>query len=163
MKGGIEMGSNTCGLILALVFAGAGLFALVRGFIDFRTSKASRDWPPVEGQVNVATVEMKTESDEDGTTTSYSPRVVYTYAIAGQQYTSDQVVVGARRWHSSQARAEAKLAYQTGQQVTVYYNPNKPAQAVLEAGATRGARGMLAIGIVFTIAGIAFVILIATS
>jgi hypothetical protein len=154
---------NTCGLILALVFAGAGLFALVRGFIDFRTGKASRDWPSVEGQVTIATVEMKTESDDDGTTTKYSPRVVYTYAIAGQQYTSDQVVPGARLWHTSRARAEAKLAYQTGQQVTVYYNPNKPDQAVLEAGATRGAWGMLAIGVVITIAGIAIAILIATS
>jgi hypothetical protein len=162
MKGDIEMG-NTCGLIFGLVFAGAGLFALVRGFIDFRTSKASRDWPSVEGQVNVATVEVKVESDEDGTTTSYSPRVVYTYSVAGQQYTSDQVVVGARRWHISQARAEAKLAYRSGQRVAVYYNPDKPAQAVLEAGATRGAWGMLAIGIVFTIAGIAIVIFIATS
>jgi hypothetical protein len=155
--------NNACGLIFALVFAGAGLFALVRGFIDFRTSKASRDWPSVEGQVTMATVEMKTDSDEDGTTTKYSPRVVYTYAIVGQQYTSDQVVPGARLWHTSRTRAEAKLAYQTGQQVTVYYNPNKPDQAVLEAGATRGAWGMLAIGIVITIAGIAFVILIATS
>ncbi|MBN1976502.1 MAG: DUF3592 domain-containing protein [Anaerolineae bacterium] len=154
---------NTCGLIFALVFAGAGVFALVRGFIDFRTSKASRDWPSVEGQVKVAAVERKVESDEDGTTTSYSPRVVYTYAISGQQYMSDQVIVGARRWHSSQARAEAKLAYQTGQQVTVYYNPNKPDQAVLEAGATRGAWGMLAIGIVFTIAGVAIAIFIVTS
>jgi hypothetical protein len=102
---------------------------------------------------------MKVESDEDGTTTSYSPRVVYTYSIAGQQYTSDQVVVGARRWHPSRARAEAKLAYQTGQQVTVYYNPNKPDQAVLEAGATRGAWGMLAIGIVFTILGATVVVI----
>jgi hypothetical protein len=154
---------NSCGLIFALVFAGIGLFALVRGFIDFRTSKASRDWPSVEGQVTIATVEMKTESDEDGTTTKYSPRVVYTYAIAGQQYTSDQVVPGARLWHTSQARAKAKLAYQTGQQVTVYYNPNKPAQAVLEAGATRGAWGMLVIGIVFTILGAVILVINVTN
>jgi len=81
------------------------LFLLIRGFIDFRTSKASRDWPSVEGQVTLATVEIKTEHDEDGTTTKYSPRVVYTYSISGQQYTSDQVIVGARHWHTSQARA----------------------------------------------------------
>ena len=144
---------NIGGLIFGLIFLGVGLFALIRGFIDFRTSKASREWPSVEGQINTATVEMKTEHDEDGTTTSYSPRVVYTYAVSGQQYTSNQVVFGARQWHPSRARAEAKLAYRSGQQVTVHYNPAKPAQAVLEAGATRGAWGMLAIGIVFTIAG----------
>ncbi|MFL7795005.1 MAG: DUF3592 domain-containing protein [Anaerolineae bacterium] len=141
------------GIVFGLIFAGIGLFMLIRGFIDFRTSKASKEWPSVEGQVVVATVEMKVDQDEDGSTTNYSPRVVYNYSISGQQYTSDQVVIGARRWHTSQARAEVKLAYRSGQQVTVYYNPEKPAQAVLEAGVTRGAWGTLAIGIVFTIVG----------
>ena len=47
------------GIIFGLLFTGIGLFLLVRGFIDFRTSKASRNWPSVEGQVVVATVEMK--------------------------------------------------------------------------------------------------------
>lgn len=141
------------GIVFGLLFTGIGLFMLVRGFIDFRTSKASRDWPSVTGQVVVATVEMKVDSDADGTSTTYSPQVVYTYSVLGQQYTSDQVVIGAKRQYASRARAEAKLAYQPGQQVTVYYNPDKPAQAVLEVGATRGAWGTLAIGIVFTILG----------
>jgi hypothetical protein len=151
------------GIIFGLLFTGIGLFLLVRGFIDFRTSKASRDWPSAGGQVTIATVETKVEHDEDGTTTKYSPRVVYTYSVSGQQYTSDQVVVGARRWHTSQARAEAKLAYRSGQRVTVYYNPDKPAQAVLEAGATRGAWGTLLIGIVFAILGVIVLVINATN
>jgi hypothetical protein len=141
------------GIIFGLIFTGAGLFMLVRGLIEFRTSRASSDWPSVEGQVVAAMVETKVDHDEDGTTTSYSPRITYTYSVSGQQYASDQVVIGARRHYPSQARAEAKLAYQPGQQVTVYYNPDKPSQAVLEVGATRGAWGTLLIGIVFTILG----------
>jgi len=31
------------GTIFGLIFLGAGLFALIRGLIDFRTSEASRD------------------------------------------------------------------------------------------------------------------------
>jgi hypothetical protein len=160
MRGGTEM-NNTCGLTFGLIFLGVGLFALIRSFIAFRTSKASRDWPSVKGQVVVATVERKVDHDEDGSTTKYSPRVIYNYSVSGQQLTSDRVVVGARLWHTSRARAEAKLAYQTGQRVTVYYNPDKPAQAVLETGATRGAWGLLAIGVVFTIAGI-FIVVVTT-
>jgi hypothetical protein len=141
------------GIVFGLIFTGAGLFMLIRGLIEFRTSKASRDWPSVEGQVVAAMVETKVDHDEDGTTTSYSPRVTYTYSVSGQRYASDQVVIGARRHYPSRARAEAKLAYRSGQQVTVYCNPDNPAKAVLEAGATRGAWGSLLIGIVFTVLG----------
>jgi hypothetical protein len=151
------------GIVFGLLFTGIGLFLLVRGFIEFRTSKASRDWPSVEGQVIGAMVETKIDRDEDGTSTRYSPRITYTYSVSGQQYTSDQVVIGARRWHTSRARAEAKLAYQPGQQVTVHYNPDKPVQAVLEVGATRGAWGTLAIGIVFTILGAIVLVINATN
>jgi hypothetical protein len=151
------------GALFGLIFAGIGLFLIIRGFLDLRTSRASGDWPSVEGQVTIATIDRKTEHDEDETTIKYSPRVVYTYSVSGQAYTSDQVIVGGRHWHTSRARAEAKLAYQSGQRVTVYYNPSRPDQAVLEAGATRGAWGTLAIGAVFTIVGIAIVIISTTS
>lgn len=151
------------GTIFGLIFGVAGLFLLILGFNQFRTSKASRDWPSIEGQVSIATVEMKTESGDSGISKKYSPRVVYNYSISGQQYTSDQVVIGARAWYTSQIKAGTKLTYQSGQQVTVYYNPDNPAQAVLKAGATRGAWGTLAIGIIFTILGTVILILNVTN
>jgi hypothetical protein len=150
------------GTIFGLLFTGIGLFLLVRGFIEFRTTKASRDWPSVEGQIAGAMVETKIDSDEDGSSTRYSPRIIYTYSVSGQQYTSDQVAIGARRWHTSRAKAEARLVYQSGQQATVYYNPDNPAKAVLEAGATRGVWGTLIAGIVFTVLG-AIVLVSATN
>lgn len=142
--------------LFGLLFTGIGLFMFVRAFIQFRTGKASTNWPSVEGQVVVATVEMRVDSDEDGTCTRYSPRIVYTYSVFGQQYTSDQVAVGTRRWYSSRAKVEAQLVYESGQQLTVCYNPDNPAQAVLEAGATRGVWGTLIMAIGFTFFGVAF-------
>jgi hypothetical protein len=149
MKGGTEMG-----IIFGLLFTGVGLYVLIRGFTEFRTSKASRDWPSVEGQVTVAMVGTKVgHSSSQGRSRKYSPQVAYTYSILGQQYTSNQVIIGARQWYASRAKAEALLTYQPGQQVTVYYNPDNPAQAILEVGATRGTWGTLTIGAVFTILG----------
>jgi hypothetical protein len=143
------------GMIFGLVFAAIGLFALIRGIVHYRTGKASAVWPSVEGKVIVATVEMSVSTDSDGDTSRhYTPRVVYDYSVAGQQYNSDQVSIGAAWNYPSQARAAAKLKYQTGQRVSVFYNPEKPAQAVLEPGSTRGAWGTLLIGIVFLAGGI---------
>jgi len=141
------------GTAFGLIFAGIGLFALFRGLVHLRTSRASRDWPSVTGEVVVATVEVSVSSDEDGTSRSYAPRVVYKYAVAGQGYTSDQIIIGSTLQYPSRARAEAKLAYRSGQQVAVYYDPGNPARAVLEPGATRGAWGTLLIGLVFAIGG----------
>jgi hypothetical protein len=147
--GGIGMGT-----VFGLLFTGIGLFMLVRGLVELRAGKASRNWPSVAGQVVLATVDVSVSTDDDGgTSRSYAPRVVYTYSASGQQYTSDQVVVGAKWHYPSRARAEAKLAYQSGQQVIVCYNPDNPTQAVLEPGATRGAWGTLIIGLIFAIAG----------
>jgi hypothetical protein len=146
------------GAIFGLIFTGIGLFMLARGLIHFRTSKASSNWPSTQGEVALATIDVSVSTDDDGgTSTSYAPRVLYTYTVLGQQHTSDQVVIGTTLNYPSRARAEANLAYQTGQQVTVFYNPDNPAQAVLEPGATRGVWGYLIAGVVFGIAG-AFVL-----
>lgn len=143
------------GLAFGLIFAAIGLFALIRGIVHYRTGKASATWPSVEGQVTVATVEMHVSTDSDGDTSRYyTPRVVYEYSVSGQQYGSDQVTIGSTWNYPSEARAAAKLKYQTGQRVIVYYNPENPSQAVLESGSTRGAWGTLLIGIVFFIAGV---------
>lgn len=147
------------GLIFGLVFAAIGLFALIRGIVHYRTGKASAAWPTVEGKVLVATVDMSVSTDSDGDTSrTYTPRVVYEYLVGGQQYSSDQVTIGATWNYPSQARAAAKLKYEAGQRVSVYYNPEKPSQAVLEPGSTRGAWGTLLIGIVFFAGGIAVTI-----
>ena len=141
------------GPVVGLLFLGIGLLMLVFGLVQFRTAKASQDWPSVEGEIVHATVGVKVSRDEDGTSRSYAPQVLYTYSVRGQQYTSDRVTVGARRRYSSHRKAEAKLQYQNGEKVTVYYNPKKPAQAVLKCGAVGGALPTLLIGIAFAIGG----------
>jgi hypothetical protein len=142
------------GLALGLVLAGIGLVTIIFGLLQYRTGKASAGWPSVEGKIVQATVETSTSTDSDGDTSRrYSPRVEYAYTVSGRKYTGKQTAVGARNAYGSRAAAEDKLAYRSGQQVTVHYNPEKPAQAVLEAGAVGGAWGTAVIGIVFTIAG----------
>ena len=142
------------GLLFGLLFVGIGLFALFRGLVQYRTGKASSGWPSVKGKVTLATVNVTSSTDEDGSTSKrYSPRVEYTYSVSGRNHSGSQVVIGSQATYGSRAGAEAKLTYRSGQQVDVYYNPEKPSQAVLEAGAVGGAWGTLLIGIVFAVVG----------
>ena len=140
--------------VAGFIFAGIGLIMLVRGLLDFRTTRLSQNWPTIEGQIIQATIEESMESDNDGFTSKrYTPSVLYTYTLVGQQYTSDKITFGAKWRYPSRNEAESKLNYQTGERIQVYYNPENPSQAVLEAGAVRGVWGTLLIGIVFSIIG----------
>jgi hypothetical protein len=84
--------------------------------------------------------------------------VKYTYTIEDQEYTSQRIYVGhnwwTSWWTSSKERVQDQLQpYREKQPISVYYNPNDPADAVLEAGLTKGAWSTLFIGLMLTLLG----------
>jgi hypothetical protein len=56
--------------------------------------------------------------------------VTYTYQVAGQQYQSQRIYFGSEVGGSAMTGVVKK--YPVGAQVPVYYNPENPADAVLE-------------------------------
>lgn len=97
--------------------------------------RASQSWPNVAGVVTNAYVEEYRDADQDP---SYYARVVYQYEVEGQQYASQQINFGIVRSYASQYQAtQALKTYPLGKQVTVYYNPADPGNAVLDRSATR--------------------------
>ncbi len=144
-----------CGgfFVLLFVLCGAGLV-----FFALRSRKKaeeSQGWPGVSGQINRSGVKRSASSDDDGNTTySYSPAVEYSYQVGGQSFTSRRMVFGAVKGYSSPAKAEKELArYPAGAAVTVYYNPENPAEAVLERTAG-GFNAMLIGGIICLVIGL---------
>ncbi len=132
-------------IVFGLIFAAAGLFLLRQGFTEHRACRESRNWPCVEGRITESTVQVTRRHHS----TSYSPQVAYTYSVMGQAYFSTAVTIGATRTFSSYAKVQARLAkYPLGQTVSVYYDPQQPAQATLEPGATGGAWGTVLMGII---------------
>jgi hypothetical protein len=138
-----------CGgfFILLLLALGGGL--IFYGARSRQKAEASQSWPNTVGQITRSQVKQSTSTDDDGRTSySYYPSVEYTYQVAGQNYTSKRTVFGALRGYGNPAKAEADLQrYPLGAQVAVYYDPEKPGEAVLErkAGALSG---MMIIGII---------------
>ena len=59
--------------------------------------------------------------------------VLYEYYVNGERYTSDQITKGVIWWDGLYDWAKRRnLEYQPGNNVTVYYNPKHPKDAVLE-------------------------------
>lgn len=88
----------------------------------------SEHWPTTAGVITRMNVSEHT--DRDGSRTKHLD-VRYKYAVNGREFEGDRVGVGTS--YDTDAVAQA---YPVGKQVLVFYNPEKPADAVLQTGAS---------------------------
>ena len=139
-----------CGGFFVLVFAGIGAFLIYQSVRNRQKADASQSWPATSGQITEAHVSHHTSTDSDGDSSDhYTPNVKYTYQAIGQEYEGTKFGFGFQQSYGSSGKAQAALArFPVGAQVTVYYNPNNPAEAVLERKAG-GSTLSLVLGIIF--------------
>ncbi len=107
-----------------VLFAG-GLFAAYKVADELPQAMASTEWPTVEGTVTKAHIRKSRKSRR--------LRMRYTYDVDGQTYESGKIAFMGRVLAGNVA--ERRKRYSAGTEVTVYYNPDNPAIAVLEPGA----------------------------
>jgi uncharacterized protein DUF3592 len=110
-----------------------GLLILIVGSVLIRVpqSIASIYWPTTEGIIISSHV---TEECCNSYTEGWYPQISYRYSVNQQEYTSNRIelVYVAIQWGGSIQSIVEK--YPVGQKVSVYFNPNNPAEAVLEPG-----------------------------
>lgn len=134
--------------VFGLIFAGVGYaFAFHWGIPLLEKARASETWPVTSGVVETATVVSSTDGDGD---TMYEADIVYRYAVLGRDYRGSDVEVGGQVRSSSRKHALRVVnRYQPGDAVDVHYNPDDPADAILEPGATPGGHLVYWIGLAF--------------
>lgn len=122
--------------LLVFFLLGAGMI-----FFSLRARKKaqqSQSWPSTAGTVSEVQVKEISREDADGfQTTSYQPQVTYSYQVGNQTYTSDRLSFGARVSYGNRNQASKVLeAYPVGMPLVIYYDPEKPAEAVVERQAS---------------------------
>ena len=149
------MSSNSEQLIFAIVPLCFGGFFFLAGaillFFTLRTRKksnASMSWPSATGQISAASVRKNSSTDEDGyVDITYSPIVEYDYWVNGQVYKGHRIHFGitpSPRPGAAQAEVDR---FPVGRQVTVFYNPEKPGEAVLEKKMVTSKAGFIVGGV----------------
>lgn len=135
------------GLIFTLVgcaFTGIGLNSLYEGW-------QTESWPSTTGRITAHEIDRSTDSDGD---TDYTPILRYSYTVAGQRFTGTRIAVMSQTYGTEPA-AQAKLdQYPIESQHSVYYNPDDPAQSVLEPGLTFGSYVFPGVGSLFVPFGV---------
>ena len=110
-----------------------------------RKVNAIKNWSSTLGTVLMSDIEWRRSSK--GGSTAY-PVVAYTYTVNGQTYQSRKRAPGGEVGGTGARKVVAK--YPAGAQVVVFYDPQKPSDAVLERKAP-GQWIMLAVIIIFDV------------
>lgn len=115
---------------------GLALIALIWWFHlqAVKKARASESWPTAAGTVRSSTVRETVSRSKGSTRRSYSANITYGYEVAGTAFAGDKVSFGGSPSHNFSGQAQAVCdRYPTGKAVTVRYNPEKPAEGVLES------------------------------
>lgn len=125
-------GSAECSLdaIGGAVFIFFGFVFLALLSTGVWQGKASVEWPTAEGEIIESYVN---EEYDEGRV--YRPKVRYRFEVNDQEYTSDLITFKAY-WLVRKTAEKMVDRYPVGSRVQVHYNPRRPKQAVLEAGAS---------------------------
>ncbi len=124
------------GFLVGVAFVALGVYLGGLALRSWRQARETTRWPRTEGEILESWVESKEDSEGD---LSYRPVIRYRYQVADQSFEGDLVSVGARNLYGSFGWAQGAVdRYSEGDSVDVYFDPQEPAQAVLEPEVGRG-------------------------
>jgi len=144
-----------CGGFFVLVFLVVGILLIVGNVRAKKRAGESQTWPSTTGRILLSEVRTSQTRDDDGNlqAPSFYPYVEYDYILNGLSYKSHKLSFGSHEMFNNQASAVAKLAaYPVGADVTLFYNPQKPDDSVLERVAPKSKTGLV-IGIIMLVLG----------
>ncbi|MGR8940326.1 MAG: DUF3592 domain-containing protein [Gammaproteobacteria bacterium] len=138
-----------------LVLFGLPFFCIGAGFLIFWIVPTLHDgwrmafWPETQATL----LSAKLNSSYSGKSTTYSVAAQYRYVIEGRSYRNDRVAIGSGADNIGEFQQklgrELEQALQAGQPISVWYDPENPADAVL----SRDIRwGLLGFALIFVIA-----------
>lgn len=96
-------------------------------------AKVSESWPTTSGVITHSEIQ---QSESDGTT-MYAANINFDFTVDNKSYSGDRISLSSGNATTSSIREVKKelLQYQLGANVTVYYDPEFPKNAVLQPGA----------------------------
>ena len=111
-----------------VLFGGMAIWALILFIRAFKKIKDSRYWPKTSGLITHSSVESGVGPNH---VFVFTPKVIYEYEVGGKRFTSSQLAIIEHNTSSEELAREKAEKYVPGQRVEVYYDPKKPAFAIL--------------------------------
>lgn len=140
-------------IVFMIVICAVGVLFMYKAVSGRLKSNKAKSWPTVPGRVLTSEViEDRFRNATGKASIAYVPDVTFEYNVNGTSYTSKNVIFGETTYdYLTASRICEKYAVDTTP--PVYYNPERPSEAVLAPWSTEGARSFIP-GIFFIVAGL---------
>lgn len=143
-----------CGGLFALGLGAIGVALIVLYLRNKQKAQASTTWPSTEGRITGHKIRVDEVGDDDSSRVSYVPEVHYEYPVEGSLHQGKRISFGSEPSFPSRKKAEDFLeSYPVGSTIPVYYNPEKPQEAVLSQTMRKMAASLI-VGIVLIVLGV---------
>lgn len=122
-------------IVLVIAALGAGGATLYVRYDEHMTavSKASLDWPSVDGLITHSNLETRRRSVGASRKTRHEVQIFYEYVVGNDVFQNDVVRFDQGNLSTSE-KQRLVSAYPIGRRVQVFYDPDKPKQSVLVRG-----------------------------
>jgi hypothetical protein len=131
------------------LFILVGIILIAFGLFTMRRETQSSHWPGVEGKIISSQVKVTDMSDR----IDYKAEIEYEYTVNGQTYRGTRLSVDPSYVPSRSYAEGITQRYPVGRVVTVYYDPDNFAVAVLEKGIQGRMLILLVVGAFFVFIG----------
>ena len=138
-----------------LILCGVTVGAAVTGFDYLKTAFDSPNWNTTTGKITTSYVD-KTGSENTGF--SYTAKIEYSYIVDDRRYESDRIGFGEPVQENSTDAFAIIEPYEVGESVTVYYDPDDVAYAVIEPGPTFDIIWLCGVGLIFFLFALAVIV-----
>ena len=135
---------------LAALFGIIGVAALVAAGRLWLRQKQATSWPSVVAKITASSVSRH----EDSESVSFRCDLRYEFVVDGRAYEGRALAIGGSSGDEKGANEEHER-YPPGAMATVYYNPAKPQDAILEQTGAKPNRVLLIVGGAFLASSLA--------
>ncbi len=118
--------------IIASPFLLFAFYMLWIGISARARAEKAKKWPSVKGRVLVSQVKQEHKQTANGYRAYFVPELLYEYTVGGQTYQGKRIDFQVAQGTSEIWAKGIVQRFAVGQEISVYYNPKNPSEAVLE-------------------------------
>ncbi len=121
-------------LVFAVGFSSIGLYTFALGAKGWMNARRAQSWPTASATI----VDRNLDTRSGKNRTSYEVKVAYRYEVDGSSYESKRLAFGYAGSPDSESERQTLAWLYASNAATAHYNPENPAEAVLDVEVSQG-------------------------
>lgn len=142
--------------ILTVMSVILGLYTVRMYRARFKADQQSKTWPTTTGKITSSRIDEfmgRAKTATGSRRTIYTPQIKFSYTVDGKQYHGDRIGNGDYQSYTEYSPNRLIKRYPAQSEVTIYYNPADPTDALLQPTAAGNLIGLI-VGTIISLFGV---------